>query len=229
MKVAICSSVEKEKLKKILVGYGFDVVNKKPDIVLCYGGDGTILYGERLYPSTPKLIIKTTGECREYDYPQKLLDSILKKVRNHNYLVLEEMKLEAFHKNNIITGLNEIQVHTKLPTRAVRFSLSVDNKKFENLVGDGIIVSTPFGSTGYYLATGGKQFKEGIGLSFNNLHSKKIFPFVVSENSRIKIRIERDSAILLSDNNPKYFSLEKGDEISIHKSSETARFILVNK
>ncbi|MBM3713578.1 MAG: NAD(+)/NADH kinase, partial [Actinobacteria bacterium] len=218
-----------EKLKKILVGYGFDVVNKKPDIVLCYGGDGTILYGERLYPSTPKLIIKTTGECREYDYPQKLLDSILKKVRNHNYLVLEEMKLEAFHKNNIITGLNEIQVHTKLPTRAVRFSLSVDNKKFENLVGDGIIVSTPFGSTGYYLATGGKQFKEGIGLSFNNLHSKKIFPFVVSENSRIKIRIERDSAILLSDNNPKYFSLEKGDEISIHKSSETARFILVNK
>jgi len=229
MKVAICSSIEKEKLKKILSDYGFEVVNKKPDFVLCYGGDGTILYAERLYLGIQKLIIKTTGECREYDYHPKLLDSILKKVRDHNYLVLEELKLEALYKNKILIGLNEVQIHTKLPTRAVRFSIFVDNKKFENLVGDGAIVSTPFGSTGYYLATGGRQFKEGIGLSFNNLHSKKIFPFIVSENSKIRIRIDRDSAILLSDNNPKYFSLEKGDEINVQKSSETARFILVNK
>jgi len=229
MKVAICSSTEKEKLNKILTDYGFEVVNKKPDFVLCYGGDGTILYGERIYPGIPKLIIKTTGECREYDYHPRLFDSVLKKVRDHNYLVLEEMKLDAVYKNNLLTGLNEIQIHTKLPTRAVRFSVSIDGKKFENLVGDGIIVATPFGSTGYYLATGGRQFKEGIGLSFNNLHSKKIFPFITSENSKIKIKIERDSAILLSDNNPKYFNLERGDEITIHKSSETARFILVNK
>ena len=159
MKVAICSSIEKEKLKKILSDYGFEVVNKKPDFVLCYGGDGTTLYGERLYSTIPKLVIKTTGECREYDYHQKNFDSILKKVRDHNYVVLEEMKLEAFYKNNMLIGLNEIQIHTKLPTRAVRFSVSADGKKFENLVGDGVIASTPFGSTGYYLATGGRQFK----------------------------------------------------------------------
>lgn len=229
MKVSVCSPIEKEKLNKILTDYGFEVVNKNPDFVLCYGGDGTILYGERLYPSVPKLLIKTTEKCRDYDYSPKNFDSVLKNVRDHNYVVLEEMKLEAFYKNNMLIGLNEIQLHTKLPTRAVRFSVNVDNKKFENLVGDGVIVATPFGSTGYYLATGGRQFKEGIGLSFNNIHSKKIFPFVVPENSKIKIRIDRDSAILLNDNNPKYFNLNKGDEVSIQKSKETARFILVNK
>ena len=229
MKVAVCTLSEKEKLKKILVKHGFEIVTKHPDFVLCYGGDGTILYGERLYPNIPKLLIKTTGVCRTYDYPAKSLDSVLKKVKEHNYLVLEEMKLETVYKDNLLTALNEIQIHTKLPTRAIRFSVTADKKKFDNLIGDGVVVSTAFGSTGYYLATGGRPFKGGIGLSFNNLHSEKIFPVILHEDSKIKIRLNRDSAILLSDNNPKYFNLNEKDEIIIQKSEDTARFILINK
>lgn len=228
MKVAICS-VEKEKIKKIIVKHKFQVVNKNPDFVLCYGGDGTVLYGERLYPTIPKLLIKTTEKCRSYDYPSKSTDSLLEQIKNGEYIVVEEMKLTASYKNKRLTALNEIQVHTKLPVRAIRFSVAADGKKFENLVGDGVIVATPFGSTGYYYATGGRPFKEGIGISFNNLHSEKIPSHVLPENSKIKIKLSRDSAILLSDNNPKYFNLDEGDEIIIQKSDEKARFILINK
>lgn len=226
MKAAI-SSAEKEKIRKILVKHGLQVVTRNPDFVLCYGGDGSILYGERSYPSVPKLVIKTTEKCRYYDYPSKSIDSILEKVKKGNYIIIEEMKLDAFYKGNRVTALNEVQMHTKLPIRAVRFSVNADRKKFENLIGDGIIIATPFGSTGYYLATGGRPFRDGIGISFNNLHTRKIESFVVSDESKIKIKMTRDFALLLSDNNPKYFDLKEGDEILIQKSDEKARFIVM--
>ncbi len=228
MKVAICST-EKEKVKKILVKHGFQVVAKNPDFVLCYGGDGTILYGERLYPAIPKLVVKTTESCRKSDYSSNSLDHLLDQVKKGNYMIIEEMKLDAYYKNKKMTALNEVQVHTSLPIRAVRFSVSLDGKRFDNLIGDGVIVATPFGSTGYYLATGGRGFEDGIGISFNNLHTKKIPSFTISEDSKIKIKILRDSAFLLSDNNPKYFRLEEGDEVLVQKSEETARFVLIGK
>jgi len=228
MKVAICS-VEKERLKKILEKHGFQVVTRNPDVVLCYGGDGTILYGERMYPTVPKLAVKTTEICRKCDYGSKSLDSLLEQLKKENYMIIEETKLDAFYKNKKITALNEVQIHTALPIRAMRFSVSIDGKKFENLIGDGVIIATPFGSTGYYLATGGRPFKEGIGVSFNNLHTKKIPSFDVPEDSKIKIRMNRDSALLLSDNNPKYFRLKEGDEVVVQESEEKARFIFVEK
>lgn len=228
MRVAVCS-VEKEKVEKALVKHGFQVVAKNPDFVLCYGGDGTILYSERLYPTIPKLAVKTTELCRKSDYSSNSLGHLLDQVKKGNYMIIEEMKLDAYYKNRKMTALNEVQVHTALPIRAVRFSVSLDGKRFDNLIGDGVIVATSFGSTGYYIATGGRRFEEGIGISFNNLHTKKISSFTTSEDSKIKIKIVRDSAFLLSDNNPKYFRLEEGDEILVQKSEETARFILIGK
>lgn len=228
MKVAICS-VEKDRLKRILERHGFQVITNDPDFVLCYGGDGTILYGERLYPTVPKLLVKTTALCRKCDYEAKSLDDLLDKVKKEEYVIVEEIKLDAYMGNKKITALNEVQVHTSLPIRAVRFSVFADGKKFENLIGDGVIIATPYGSTGYYLATGGRPFREGIGISFNNLHTKKIPSFTVSENSKIKIKMIRDSALLLSDNNPKYFKLKEGDEILVQESDEKARFIFVEK
>ncbi len=228
MKVAICS-VERDKVNRILAEHGFQIVTRNPDFVICYGGDGTILYGERLYPNIPKLLIKTTEICRKCDYSSKHLDDVLKKVREGSYIIIEETKLDAYYKDKRMTALNEVQIHTALPIRAIRFSVSVDGKKFDNLIGDGVIVSTPFGSTGYYSATGGRPFKDGIGISFNNLHTKKIPSFTVPEDSKVKIRMNRDSAFFLSDNNPKYFRLKEGDEITVQKSEEKARFILVEK
>lgn len=228
MKVAICSKVKVEKVGKLLLKNGFELVKKNPDFVLCYGGDGTLLYAERTYPTIPKLIIRHDSKIqRRYDYKENQLKKILEEIKKENYLLVEEMKLTAFYKNNRLTALNEIQVHTKLPIRAIRFSVEADGKRFENLVGDGVIVATPFGSTGYYLATGGMPFKEGIGISFNNLHSEKISSFTVSEDSKVKIKMIRDSALLLADNNPKYFRLKNGDEVIVQKSIEKARFIQV--
>ena len=225
-KVLISSLHDVRKLKLLLEDYGFSVVNKNPDFVLVYGGDGTVLYAERLYPSIPKLVITRTELCRRCDYTFESLKSILPKIKAGKFKIRREMKLEARFKNKRLTALNEIQLHTKLPIRAVRFSLSANRKKIDNLIGDGVIISTPFGSSAYFSSAGGKVFNKGIGICFNNIHNKRVSSFVVSDNSKIKIKITRDNAWVAADNYEKLVSLSSKDTITVKKLDEVAKFIV---
>jgi NAD+ kinase len=205
----------------------FKIVDRAPDLIVCYGGDGTILYGERKYPEIPKVTVKRTNICRKCDYTFKRVEEIFSRIRNGKFSVKKEMKLETEHRNKKLIGLNEIQIHNKKPIYAIRFSLLVNRRELENLIGDGAVVATPFGSTGYYKSTGGKQFKKGIGISFNNLHNKKIKSFVVPENSTVKVKVHRGPALIFSDNDEEFIELNDKDSITIKKSESIANFICV--
>ena len=213
------------KVRKVLAAEGFELVEEKPDFIVCYGGDGTVLFSERKFPGIPKLIIKTSRACRMYDYDLNDLNMLLSKIKAGNYQIHTEMKLETQAKGKRLVGLNEIQIHLKLPIYAVRFSFSVDKKEYDNLIGDGVIVAASFGSTGYYKATGGKSFEKGIGISFNNLHNRNVRSFVVPEDSVIKLTVSRGPAWLLADNNENFIELNAGDSASIRKSGSVANFI----
>ncbi|MCW4016467.1 MAG: glycerophosphodiester phosphodiesterase family protein [Candidatus Bathyarchaeota archaeon] len=213
------------KVKSVLESEGFEVVDQNPDFIVCYGGDGTVLFSEREFPEVPKLIIKTSRACRMYDYALSDLRELLSKLKDGKYLIHFEMKLETVAKGERLVGLNEIQVHLKLPIYAVRFSLSVDGKQYNELIGDGVIVATSFGSTAYYKATGGKSFEKGLGISFNNLHNNDAKSFVVPEDSVVTLTITRGPAWLLADNNENFVALDAGDKIAIRKSESVANFI----
>lgn len=224
-KAKVVFRLDPSTVKKVLTAEGFEVVDKDPDFVVCYGGDGTVLFGEREYPQVPKLILKTSRVCRPYDYNPDLLRDYLKKIKTGAFQIYSEMKLETTAKGKKLVGLNEIQIHLKLPIYAVRFSFSVNGKNYDELIGDGVIVSTPFGSTGYYKATGGKFFEKGIGISFNNLHNKKVQSLVVAEDSVVKLTVTRGPAWLLADNNEDFIELDAGDSVEIRKSDSMANFI----
>ncbi len=213
------------KVRKVLVAEGFEVVEENPDFIVCYGGDGTVLFSERKFPEVPKLIIKTSRACRMYDYDLSDLRGLLSKIKAGNYQIHTEMKLETVAKGERLVGLNEIQIHLKLPIYAVRFSLSADGKEHKELIGDGVIVATPFGSTGYYNATGGESFEKGIGISFNNLHNKNAKSFVVPEDLVVKLTVTRGPAWLLADNNENFVELDAGDAVTVRKSESVANFI----
>lgn len=225
--VQVVSRQDTSKIKGILVAEGFKVVEGNPDFIVCYGGDGTVLFSERKFPAVPKLIIKTSRVCRKYDYTLDELRNILSEIREGNYCLHQKMKLETESKGKKLVGLNEIQIHLKLPIYAVRFCLSVDGKEYEELIGDGVIVATPFGSTAYYKATGGQRFAKGIGIAFNNLHNSSIESFVVPDESTVKLTISRGPAWLLADNNEDLIELRAEDAITITKSESTANFIYV--
>jgi NAD+ kinase len=208
---------------------GFEVVKKDPDFVLCFGGDGTVLFGERSFPGVPKLVVKTSRVCRRYGYAPHELFEILGKIREGDFELIEELKLVGEAKGVQPVGLNEVQVHLKLPYSAVRFSVVADGKEYSDLIGDGVVVATPFGSSGYYAATGGTPFKEGIGISFNNLHNGKVGSFVVSEDSVVELSISRGPAWFLADNDRNFVELNAGDVASVRKAEGVARFICVSR
>ncbi len=226
-KVAICSTGNKKFLSSELRKAGFKIVDEKPDWVLSYGGDGTILYAERKFPGVPKLAVKNTKICHRCEIKSDGLKGPLASIKSHNYTITKETKLEAAVGRQKVVALNEIQIHNKLPTRAIRFSMQVDEKKFDDLIGDGVITATPYGSTAYYQSTGGIPFEAGIGISFNNLFLKKVSSFIVSDNSVIKIKIGRGPALLIADNSEKFIELKDGDVVEVKKCEEKAQFIKI--
>ncbi len=228
-RVLIVSRTEASQVKELLMKNGFKIVKGNPDFVVCYGGDGTVLFSERKFPQVPKLVVKRTTICRKYDYTLHDFKSILPKIKDGRYRIRTEMKLETKLEKEKLVGLNEIQIRAKLPIYAIRFSVFVDGKEFDNLTGDGVIVATPFGSTGYYTSTGGKQFGKGIGISFNNLHNKRIKSFVVSESSPIRVKVDRGPTWVLVDNYENFFELKDKVAVTIRKSKSVANFIYVQR
>ena len=137
-------------------------------------------------------------------------------------------KLEAELNGNKLIAVNDIVIRNYLPIYALRFSLEVNNKIVEQeLIGDGLIISTAFGSTAYFYSVAKEVFKEGIGIAFMNLHNKENSPLILNENVIIKIKILRGDGVLACDNNPEIIMLKEGDEIIIKKSAEFARMIII--
>jgi len=225
MKVAVVGLGKKIFEKKLPKDF---VVSKNPEIVFSFGGDGTILYSENLYPGIPKVFVRHSKFCEKCEVDgsyKKIFDDL----RNKNYKVVEEIKVEGVSNNKILVGLNEINVCNKTPLRAVRLQLSVDKKIVQKeVVGDGIVVSTPFGSTAYFYSITRKHFAKGLGIAFNNSR-KPIKPIILGENSSVQIKVLRGDAVMCSDNNKKTFLLKAGDVVTVKKSRLKARLVKFSK
>jgi NAD+ kinase len=232
MRVFVFSFLQKKdinRLKKLLLKKGFIISAYKPDIIVSFGGDGTFLSCERNYPGVPKILLRNTGEkTKEVDIALEEFPTALDKIKKGMYKIAEFIKVEAVFNNKRLVGLNEVQIRNKLPLEALRFSVKINGKIIENVVADGIIVATPFGSTGYFSSAGGKEFKRGLGICLNNPYyprEKKKKCMIVDEKKKIYVKINYGDAYLAADNNRNVVSLKAGDEVVIRKSEEKARVI----
>ncbi|MCS7134898.1 MAG: hypothetical protein NZ893_00460 [Candidatus Aenigmarchaeota archaeon] len=226
MNVAIVAQNNINLVRKIK-SLGFKIVEENPEMIISIGGDGTILLSERLYPSVPKLVLKTSSTCRKCEYTINQLKTILDLIKQGKYVIEEEKKVEARFKKQKILALNEIQLHNKKPTVALRFSVTADTLKQENVIGDGLIIASPFGSTGYYMSVVGKSFRKGIGIAFNNPHNIRLKGFVLKENVKIVVRVLREEGWLIRDNDENFIDLYPGDKFKVFLSKERAKFIKV--
>jgi NAD+ kinase len=227
MKVCIVGKeVEDEnKIRESLIKMSVELSDENPDLIIAYGGDGILLIAERRFPGVPKVLVKGSEVSNK---GHKLsVEEIVKKYFNNEYSIKEINKIKAIKKsrfeNREVIGINDIVIRNNLPTEAIRFSIQVDGEP-ENLIGDGIVVATAYGSDAYFYSITKKTFKEGIGVAFNNITIKKDALFL-GEDKKIKIKISRGPGVLVADNNRDYINLERGDEIEIFVVEEKAKIV----
>ncbi len=225
MKIAVYGKTpeSKKELLKAAKKEGFAYNEKKPDLVISYGGDGTFLWAERKYPGVTKALFRYSKICKKcHDLP---IDHAFALIKKKKYKIINHNKLEARVDKTTLLAVNDIVIRNALPTHAIRFTLEINGRKIDGeFIGDGIVIATPFGSTAYFHSIARKTFSKGIGIAFNNT-TVQHKPLFLPENSRIKLTITRGEAFIVADNEPRMVVLTPGKSATIKISNKKAKLL----
>lgn len=216
MKTVIVGKDLKE-ITKLVKSLGFEVIKKNPELVISYGGDGTLIHSERHHPGIPKLPMRNSKVCKKcpkHEDKKVLQDFLTGKLKLEEY-----QKLHTKVLGKDLYALNEFVIRNELPIQAIRFRVG-SSKQLQ--IGDGIVVSTPFGSTGYFKSVTGETFTDGFALAFNNT-TAKINPVYINPDGFIEFELVRGKAVLAYDNNPDMYHLSVGTKLKFKLSDQVAQ------
>ncbi len=206
------------EIKSLAESLGFSIVSEKPQVVITYGGDGTLLSAESLFPSVPKLAIRDNSICIKCQNHKD--ETVLKKLKAGKLKLIKFDKLEASLLGKKILATNDFVIRNTQQMHAIRFKVFKNGEQIDDLIiGDGIVASTVFGSTGYFKSITRKNFTKGYGLAFNNT-TLQLKPVYFNGKDTIKAVIVRGPATLTCDNSPITYKLEGGSQISFKTSSK---------
>lgn len=227
MKTFAVYGSDDEKIRALFEGRGYRYDDSAPDLVVSYGGDGTLLRSETAYPSVPKLFLKNTliGKLAQ----KKENDEVVEAFVAGKFSIKEVNKIEAHVNGAHLIGAMEVSVHNKDPRSALRFKVKLDDEEMHHsLIGDGVIVCNVLGSTAYYRSVTDSYFEIGIGLAFNN--STEQADHIVLRNDRIiTIVVTRGPGVVLADNQESTIDVNDGDIVKIHESKKLMRLIRVHE
>lgn len=202
------------------------------DCVLSVGGDGTFLRANRtaVKYDLPILGINvgTVGFLAEVEWEQ-LSQSCLQLARDQ-YQIEERMMLKAELEGQSWLALNDVVLSRGGYSRLVGVSASVNGENAGLYIADGLIVSTPTGSTGYSLSAGGPIVHpevECILLTPICAHSLQHRPVITSAGQRIQLFLDDEHARSVQGavDGQQAFTLCPGQRLSITRAPKPARFI----
>ncbi len=242
-------------IQSILREHGFYVSSRHPELVVSFGGDGTLLHAEHAYPGVPKVCVRHDVMCSrcaskggasiqalssrsKLFFCRNCFSGVATYIAsNPRMAVREEIKLEghAFDARGVPKGkprvaLNEINVHNQRPQQALRGSAHVNTRpRIPHFIADGVIVSTPFGSSGYFYSCTRKRFSSGIGIAVINA-TRRIPPLLLpnaNSSTRVSVFIQRHRRHKYADNMSHAILLQQGDVVEVRLSKQNARFVHV--
>jgi len=225
---------EKKKIENLLKSCG-KVVEKefeKPDLILTLGGDGTILRAIRMIENKKTLIYGINyGKIGFLTNSSENIEEKIKNLLNGEYKISERMLLELCVERNGKNIYKEKVLNDFLifreGIRILNIEIFIDEKEKFDYRGDGVLISTPTGSTAHSLSTGGPIIYpdlESILITPFSPYSLSIRPLVLPPETKIKIRVSFKSKII-SDGQVE-FNIEKDDIIKIKKSELKANLII---
>jgi NAD+ kinase len=206
------------------------------DFLLVLGGDGTILNCARLSApyGTPLFGINLgrLGFLTETELPD-LFQSLDKLLKNQ-YRVEQRMMLQAKVVRDSRTieetiALNDVVITKSGFARIIMLETLVDDQFFTTYPADGIIITSPTGSTAYSLSAGGPLAVPNIELMIITPicpHALWARPLIISPTSEVKVNLLSDQGeVMLTVDGQHGLKLQQGDSVVINKAPYRAKFL----
>ena len=233
--LVIDSKIKNELSKEAQKKFSF-FDSKKPiendiNFVFAIGGDGTILRSITYVKDSniPVLGINTGRLGFLTSIQKENIQEAISLINNNKISIIERTLLEVKSESqndafyDYPFALNEITIQRKDTTSLLNISCQINDKYLTNYWSDGLIISTPTGSTGYSLSNGGSIVSpESNVIVLNPIapHNINMRSLVIPDNSKINIDIEGDTNINLSVDSRMY-SVNCSNQIEIFKADFT--------
>ena len=226
-KITVLNSYEMSK-------YKFD---NKLDLLIVLGGDGTLLGIARdingrydvpiLGVNIGNLGFLSSIEIQDFG-------EALNKIKNGHYTIQNRILLECTmlndENNEKGKALNDVVIARGTLSRMVKFEVFIDNKLYYRFKGDGIIIATPTGSTGYSFSAGGPFIYpdvDVITLTPICPHTRGMQPIVLKSSSEILIKAENyNGEIYFTFDGQEAKQINDNTSIIIKKSDYLAKIML---
>jgi NAD+ kinase len=205
-------------------------------MVLVLGGDGTMLDAARLVSerAVPILGVNMGGLGFLTEVSLEQLYPALEKVLAHEFSLDERLMLRASihrHGEDVAraTVLNDVVVSKGTLARMIALQVTVDGQFVTSLRGDGVIVSTPTGSTAYSLSSGGPIMHPSVqALIITPIcpHTLTHRPLLIPGNASVEVTlISRDEGAMTTFDGQVVVSMTQGDTVTIRASDHRTQLI----
>ena len=210
------------------------------DLILVLGGDGTLLNAVHTagIEQVPILAVNVGHLGFLTDVARDELFPALLQILDGDYQIDQRMMLEVVLPNGEKQqALNDVVI--RHPMRLIHLKTLINGQPCINYTADGLIISTPSGSTGYSLSCGGsiaEPHLNAILMTPISPHDLTVRPFITHGDSEIQITIQEDSfatveqnhqaeAKVLVDGLREIYSVQPNQSVCIHKAEKTIQLI----
>jgi NAD+ kinase len=221
--------------RNVLLADGSDIASV--DMLVSIGGDGTILESARMVGASgvPVLGINNGRLGFLSSTPQEELDVAIEQLQRGNFTVEQRSLLEMNCENNPFGdkrfALNELTVHKSNRTSMIVIHAYLDDVFLNTYWADGLIVSTPTGSTGYSLSAGGPIVSPAVSsivISPIAPHNLNVRPLVLPDSYKVSLEVEgRASDHLVSLDSVSY-QLKQGMRLDVQRADFTVGLVRFN-
>ncbi|MBD1399375.1 NAD(+)/NADH kinase [Pelobacter sp. M08fum] len=220
-----------------LAGYAGDEIPALVDLILVLGGDGTLISVARQVGSKQVPIVGVNlGQLGFLtEITREEMPDMLDKLIAGDYKISERMMIDALiHRDGKVVGeytvLNDAVINKGALARIIDLETYVDGRHLSTYKADGLIVSTPTGSTGYSLAAGGPIIYPEI----NSLlitpicpHMLTNRPIIIWSRSIIEIEVKfQDDVVFFTADGQVGHKLLSGDRVEVRRSETRARLVI---
>lgn len=216
-----------------VLGQQFDILCRESDLLVTIGGDGTLISAVRRSHDCGKPVLGIHAGKLGFlaDVSLDELDIFLTQVQAGEYRIDERAMLEAVITTKAgdkrVVAFNDIVITRPSISKMIHVETFVDDKPFNTYYGDGVIVSTPTGSTAYNLSAGGPvlfPLTQVFVLTPICPHSLTQRPVVLPGQYDVEVRTPDQSALAVVDGQDMY-EFGAGDSISISLADSPARLL----